>query len=112
MTAPDTPSYPPVYRNKHLVEGLLVYIARLKGELKRADRDQRNASLDQEAVRRRRAHYARCLESATTTLLSLESDIDIASVRAKVTMQEDYRTTKSDLRIAIPPGPQAQHRAR
>lgn len=42
--------YPQIYSNRKLVQGLLVYASRLKGELVRADRELRAKDVDRDGV--------------------------------------------------------------
>ena len=52
-------------------------------------------------MRVRRAHYAGLLTHVEALGTSLAPDVDWAAIRPKVTLAQDYRTTRSDLRIEL-----------
>lgn len=93
--------YPQIYHNKLLLDGLRRYCARLKGELKRADRDMRARRADRNAIQARRDHYAGVLTHVELTLLSLAPKTDFAAIRPLVTLLEPYLTDKNELRREI-----------
>lgn len=93
--------YPQVYRNQQLVKGLANYCGRLKGELKRADKDARSRRANLEEINARRTHYAELLSHAEAVLRSLAPGIDLDAIPARVTQLQPYRTTKSELRMEI-----------
>ena len=101
MDSTRDPQYRQVYSNQALVEGLKNYAARLKGELVRADRELKGRCRSPDEVRARRAHYAGLLVHAEALGTSLAPDVDWAAIRPKVTLAQDYRTTRSDLRIEL-----------
>ena len=93
-------SYPQVYRNLKVVDGLQVWVARLKGELKRADRDAKRPKADKESIAKRRQHYEAILTHVVGAGRAMASDIDWDGIAPKVSAPE-YRTNRSDLRIEL-----------
>jgi len=93
--------YPQVYANQKVVQGLTAYAARLKGELARADKQLRARKADREAIQKRRDYYAGLLASVQAVGLSLAPDNDWTSIKPKVTLLDEYRTARGDLRLEI-----------
>ena len=79
------PQYPQVYSNLKVVDGLLAYAARLKGELRRADRELHGRKANCEAIKARRQQYAALLAQVEAVGHSLAPDLDWTEVPPKVT---------------------------
>lgn len=93
-------AYPQVYSNFKVVDGLLAYAARLKGEVKRADRELKGRKADREAISARREQYVALLAHVEAVGHSLAPDLDWTEVPAKVTAPPT-RTTPGDLGAAL-----------
>lgn len=93
--------YPQVYSNRKLVQGLLVYASRLKGELVRADRELGAKTAARDAVLERQRYYGELLDAVRAVGVSLAPDENWQEVKPKVTLLEDYRTQPGDLKAEI-----------
>ena len=93
--------YPQVYENQNVVKGLIAYATRLKGELVRADRELSAKGADVEAIQRRRDYYAVTLALVEGVGTSLAPDVEWANLKSKVTLLEEYRTARGELRMEI-----------
>jgi hypothetical protein len=92
--------HPQVYFNLKVVDGLLAYAARLKGELKRADRELQGRKADCKAITERRQHYATLLAQVEAVGYSLAPDIHWTDIPPKVTALAS-RTLPGDLGAAL-----------
>ena len=92
--------FPQVYSNLKVVDGLLAYAARLKGEMKRADRELTARKADREAISARRQHYATLLAQVEGVGYSLAPDLDWTEVSPKVTAPPP-RTPPGELGAAL-----------
>lgn len=93
--------FPQVYTNMKMVQGLMNYAQRLKGELVRVERDLKNEPMNAKAIHLRRAHYEQLFMAVQVVGLSLDTSLDWNNVKPKVGKLDAYRTERGDLRHHI-----------